>query len=525
MTDTITEPVAPLVETGPDPTTSTAGENATATKVDHTAGGFPVVPLALSGANATAGLLAAAALAGGPVAAAVAMTGAVALGAAARKRIKPGKAKAAAKQTAPAARSSGAGRVPSQPRSSARSGIPASRKGAGKASHRAGSTPAGGKHGSRPGKGGMPSVRQRAGQAAGRLAGGRAGQVRELRAAARAQSPSRAAARTAGVQARRQVADNRRAAKAAERATGTRAAARGPAARTLSKGMSKAAAVRDKVVGAARQVRDRAAGRAVASGREGIRQTAHRKRVTQLAAPARKAARKALRRSAARFHGRRAVAGLLAGAAGVLGLVSTPLGRKLRMPSLMHPGRRLYRALVERARTAREARDAEIRTQLEQDEEAAEQQAVAEQSDDEQQIGDRVERPANHVPAPPTSEGAPQVSTASGFRFEEHAAEMEAAAQSYEPDNAMEILAMIEGLPHALGSVANVMKILSERADEEFPLHKAVAETFRDCFGAVMASVSLAEEMGPVFRQVHEADIARHEDPRNGLDAEKGWNV
>ncbi|MFE2552231.1 hypothetical protein ACFXGI_27265 [Streptomyces sp. NPDC059355] len=326
------------------------------------------------------------------------------------------------------------------------------------------------------------------------------------------------------MQARRQVADNRRAAKAAERATSTKTA-RGPAARTLSKGMSKAAAVRDKAVGAARQVRDRAAGRAVASGREGIRQAALRKRVAQLSAPARKTARKALRRSAARFHGRRALAGLLGAAAGVLGMVSTPLGRRLRMPSLMHPGRRLYRALVGRASSAREARDAEISARLEQDEQAAEQQAVAEQSEDEQQIGDRVERPASHIPAPPASEGAPQVSTASGFRFEEHAAEMEAAAQSYEPDNAMEILAMIEGLPHALGSVANVMKILSERADEEFPLHKAVAETFRDCFGAVMASVSLAEEMGPVFRQVHEADIARHEDPRNGLDAEKGWNV
>ncbi|WP_234382312.1 hypothetical protein [Streptomyces sp. XY332] len=346
-----------------------------------------------------------------------------------------------------------------------------------------------------------------------------------MRAASRAQSPSRAATRTAGVQARRQVADNRRAAKAAERNTGTRAAARGPAARTLAKGMSKAAAVRDKAVGAARQVRDRSVGRTVASGREGIRQAALRKRVAQLSAPARKAARKALRRSAARFHGRRALAGLLAGAAGVLGMVTTPLGRKLRMPSLMHPGRRLYRALTERARTAREARDEQIRTQLEQDEQTAEQTALSEQSEDEQQIGDRAERPASHIPAPPTHEGAPQVSTASGFRFEEYAAEMEAAAQSYEPDNAMEILAMIEGLPMALGSVANVMKILSERADEEFPLHKAVAETFRDCFGAVMASVSLAEEMGPVFRQVHEADIARHEDPRNGLDAEKGWNV
>ncbi|MFJ2751922.1 hypothetical protein [Streptomyces sp. NPDC087297] len=541
MTDTITQPVAPPTNTTPDPTTpgTGSGEATTAAaKVEHTSGGFPVVPLALFGANSTAGLLATAALAGGgPVAAAMAMSGAVALGAAARKHSKRGKAKATSKPVSkPAsssARSAGTGRIPAQPRPSARSAHSAATtprkstgiKGTGKAAHRAGSPAVGGKSGSRSSTSRAPSARQRAAQTVGGLAGGRVGQVRELRAAARVQAPTRSAARAAGVQARRQVADNRRTAKAAERNAGTRPAGRGPAARTLAKGMSKAAAVRDKVVGAGRALRDRSAGRAVASGRERVRQAAHRKRVEQLTAPARKAARMALLRSAARFHARRALAGLLGAAAGVLGTVTTLLGRKLRMPWLMHLGRRLYRALVNRALAAREARDAAIRAQLEQEEQAAEQLAAAEENDDAQQIGDRVERPASHVPAPPTHEGAIQVSSASGFRFEEYAAEMEAAAQSYEPENAMEILAMIEGLPHALGSVANVMKILSERSDEEFPLDKVIAETFRDCFGAVMASVSLAEEMGPVFRMVHEADIARHEDPRNGYEAEKGWNV
>jgi hypothetical protein len=113
----------------------------------------------------------------------------------------------------------------------------------------------------------------------------------------------------------------------------------------------------------------------------------------------------------------------------------------------------------------------------------------------------------------------------SGFKFEEYAAEMETAAQQYAPDDAMEILAMVDGLPAALASVANVMRILAERADGEFPLEKEVADGFNDIFGAVSSAVAVAEDMGPLFRQAHEQDIARHEDPRNGPEAEKGWNV
>lgn len=116
-------------------------------------------------------------------------------------------------------------------------------------------------------------------------------------------------------------------------------------------------------------------------------------------------------------------------------------------------------------------------------------------------------------------------SSTSGFRFEELAAEMEQAAQAYEPENAMEILAMVEGLPEALGSIANIMRILAERSDSEFPLEKEVADGFADIYGALNSATAVAEDLGPVFRQAHEADIARHEDPRNGPDAEKGWNV
>ncbi|MFB7171297.1 hypothetical protein ACFCYM_10800 [Streptomyces sp. NPDC056254] len=543
MTETITETQAPPENAtpAPAPPAETAAP-VSGKEVEHTPGGFPVIPLSLSGTNAAASLFATAALAGGPVAAAIAMTGAAVLGtAAAHHRNKNNSKKKAPAKTSPAAAKTAGGgrgslgRIPAQPRTTPRPGGGAgSRKSAGGGTtQRAGGTGglarSGGsasKH-SKHSKPGRPSVRQRAAHAAGSLAGGRAGQVHALRQQARTQPPTRAAARSAAVQARRQVADTRRAAKAAERAAGT-TGPKGPAARTLAKGMSKATAARDKATAATRTARDRAAGRAVANGRTGVREAARRARVAQLKAPAQKAARKALLRSAARFHARRALAAVLGGALGLLGMVTTPLGRKLRWAWLQFPGRRLYRFLLGRARAEREDGDAGIRNGLEDAERVAEEQADAELEQDLEgdRLGDRAERPEHPTHAPPTGEGAQLMdSSTSGFRFEELAAEMEQAAQAYEPESAMEILAMVEGLPEALGSIANIMRILAERSDSEFPLEKEVADGFADIYGALNSATAVAEDLGPLFRAVHEADIARHEDPRNGPDAEKGWNV
>ncbi|MYS40863.1 hypothetical protein GTY23_06320 [Streptomyces sp. SID5998] len=205
----------------------------------------------------------------------------------------------------------------------------------------------------------------------------------------------------------------------------------------------------------------------------------------------------------------------------MFGLVTSPIGRKLNIPWLVHPGRRLYRRLAGVAAEQRAARDEAIREELAEREAAADAQAVEDGTDG---IADGVERPAATVPTSSTSEVS-EGEHVSGFRFEEAAAEMEQAAGQYDPENAMEILAMVEGLPAALTSVANVMKILAERSDSEFPLEKEIADGFNDIFGALMSAVAVAEDMGPLFRQVHEQDIARHEDPRNGHEAEKGWNV
>jgi hypothetical protein len=451
-----------------------------------------VVPLALTGANTTVGAVAAAALAGGPLVAMVAAVGAAALTVAttSNNRRKTG--------------TRSGGRIPSQSRATS----------AGTNAGRGAGTPRTSSPGSRAGARHRSAGRHATGTTAGAARpetsrrAGRMGQVKALRAAQHAAAPSRAERRAQITQARRGAADARRAEKAAQRTA--RAAGKGRAGRTVAAARGRAAGARDAAVGKTRAARDAQARNTVAQHRSAVRK-----------APARRKARRALWRSAARLQGRRLLAALLAAPLGVLGMLTTPLGRKLGWAWLMYPGRRLYRRMVASGKDAKAERDAQIRADQEAEEAAAD--AAAEQ-DGTDVIGGEVERPEQVVPAP-ASTATEEVSYVSGFNFEEFAAEMENAARSYEPESAMEILAMVESLPNALTSVANTMRILAERADSEFPLEKPVADGFNDIFTALQTAVSTAEELGPVFRDAHEQDIARHEDPRNGPDAEKGWNV
>ncbi|MDF6042126.1 hypothetical protein LRD69_08095 [Streptomyces sp. JH14] len=511
MTELSTEPIA---ETPPAPATPPQDGPAPApaeATVEHTAGGWPVVPIAMTGANSTVTALAAAALAGGPIAAAVAATGACVLGVAAATRNHRAHRKHATGRTNRAATSYGGrtGRGTGGVHGAASRGTSGgSAKHAGRSSSRTSSTP------------GVPHQRKiasnRAGKAAGHASGkparqhgpGRAGEVKALRASARQATPSRAARRAETAGARRAVADARRGTKTAARTASL--ARKGPIGLSVGKAAGRVGAAKGAVIDRTRAARDRRAADQVAGQRGTVRK-----------APARKKARKALWRSAARFQGRRLRAALLAGVLGLVGMFTTPLGRKLGWAWLMYPGRRLYARMTRTAEEQRHQRDGAIRVVLQDDEAAADTEAADNGAD---QVGDTAERPAGLTPAAPTT-SASEGESVSGFRFEEYAAEMESAAGQYDPENAMEILAMVEGLPAALTSVANVMKVLAERADSEFPLEKDVADGFNDIFGAVMSAVAVAEDMGPLFRQSHEQDIARHEDPRNGPEAEKGWNV
>ncbi|MGP3753805.1 hypothetical protein [Streptomyces sp. IBSNAI001] len=471
----------------------------------------------MTGANSTIGLVAASALVGGPVGAALAATGAAVVGVAgaARRRSKTrhtaGGTASRAVRKASAART-GRG-IPSQGRSTgARStGTPSRSRGGTTASLR--------KAGSTGSRSGAPSGTGRgaAGKTAGRGTVGRhAAQVSALRDTARAQSPTRHAARTNTAQARRSVADARRAARAGTGATGGRSSTSGGPGKTRSSGILSRAA--RATVGKARSARDAAIrkGRTARDERAANRLKSSRDRIRK--AGVRKAARAALRRSALRKQGRRLMAALLAAPLGVLGMLSTPLGKRLGWAWLQQPGRRLYQHLMRSAEERKAARDAAIRERL-----AAEEKALDDDAADGPEVGDTVQRPFHLLPAPYST--PLEVVSMSGFKFEEAAAEMENAARTYEPENSMEILSMVENLPHALTSVANTFRILAERSDSEFPLEKDIAGAFDEIYGALMRAVDASADLGDLFRQVHDHDIARHEDPRNGPEAEKGWNV
>ncbi|MEV7641808.1 hypothetical protein AB0O32_17895 [Streptomyces rubiginosohelvolus] len=492
--------------------------------MEHTAGGWPVVPLAVTGANSTIGLVAASALVGGPVGAALAATGAAVVGVASATRRSNQNRRTAGKSASRTVRKASAARtgrgVPSQGRTTASrsTGAPSRSRSGSKANLRkAGST------GGRTGAGNHTGAgRGAAGKSAGRGALGRhAAQVSALRDTARAQSPTRNAARTSTVQARRSVADARRAARVgttpSATGTGGRSGTSGGSGETRSSGLlgragkataNKARSARDAAIRKGRTARDARAANRLESSRDRIRK-----------AGVRKAARAALRRSALRKQGRRLMAALLAAPLGVLGMLSTPLGKRLGWAWLQQPGRRLYQHLMRSAEERKAARDAAIRERLAAEEKALDDATAA----DGPEIGDTVQRPFHLLPAPYST--PLEVVSMSGFRFEEAAAEMENAARTYEPENSMEILSMVENLPHALTSVANTFRILAERSDSEFPLEKDIAGAFDEIYGALMRAVDASADLGDLFRAVHDHDIARHEDPRNGPEAEKGWNV
>ena len=518
MTELSAEPVAPPAATPPPPEPIAPQPPPAAPTVApdlaHTPGGIPVLPLALSGTNSAVGAIGAAALVGGgPLALAVAVAAgsAAVLGtsAALRARRLNSVAGRGSRRSAGSNRQGGTRRTPRSPasRSGGSSGLFSGSRGRGTgAKSRTGGGTSGsglrsgggaGRHGGRHASG-LGAKRNGTGQ----QSAGRAGQVRALRQNNRAQTPTRSAARQQTTAARRAVADARRDARAATRDAKS-AASRGRLGRAGGWAAGKAASGSRALVNKARALRDRNTAGQVNAKRGQVRK-----------APARRKARMGLLKSAARFQGRRALAALVGGAAGVLGCLTTPLGRKLGARWLMHPGRRLYQRLVQAAREKRAARDEQIRATRTAEEAAADAAGPGE-------IGDRVQRPAHLIPAVPGLEAI----HVSGFKFEEAAAEMENAARTYAPDGNMEILTMIDNLPTALLSIANTFRILAERSDEEFAFEKDVAAGFDDIHRTLLNAVDSGETLVPLFRDVHAQDIARHEDPRNGSEAEKGWNV
>ncbi|MFI6979953.1 hypothetical protein ACIBSV_15360 [Embleya sp. NPDC050154] len=540
-----------------------------ATPTPHSPGGVPAVPALVVASNTTVGLVSSAAVVGGPYAIGLAVVaGVTATGAAASCAMNVRRERRAAEgRTAPARRERraikraaaaatrhgrvgalsrlGMGGTPSTRRAGGKSGGTGGKSGgAGKAGGKRGSGaglgggagrgPGAGKSvagkaksgtGPKPGPGSKPGAGSKSpggkgpgaghtggrGAVSGKAAGARAGVARAAKAAAAKAGAAKGAvgavksARAAGsggsrAERRRQVTAARRAHRDARR--DSKAKSRQAAANSPTK--------RNRLTGAigSRAARARSAWRARRDGRRENRIAAARGRAREAMA------RRALRRSAWRYRLRCAATALAVLPVGLLGVVSTEIGRRMGWTWLMYPGRRMWAGLTRRALHARLDRDVAI---------VAAHEAANEDDDEAAKVAPTVERPPRGASTDDDSsnnnKGDIQVSgNTGGFDLALMCEEIESAAGQYDPDGAMQVLAFLESLPTALHSFANVFKILAEKSDSELPLDPMVADVLGAIHGLLAGAADGAEDVPQVFRTVHAGDIRRHEEPRPGED-------
>jgi hypothetical protein len=510
-----------------------------APKVEHTDGGLPAIPLLVITSNTAAAGLSAAAIAAGPMAAAGIAAGtlvtAVAVSARSRK-----KTKTAARRVAPKPapkKSTGTG-------SAARGSVPGARRTSGGTSAGSRTGGLGGAKKSTPAKGSPSKTSgakasaakastakapaagagaKRKGASAGGAGatagkGGRVGQIKALRTAKKAEGKSRKQQREQATQTRRALKDGRRGERAAlknlKKQTGTDAknTPAAPGTRKTGKAGIGAALKKfaSKKTAAARTKARNSKDQSVLSRGQRIKQA--RRNAKSRAAMVRKVVG-----AKARYGTKAAGAALLTAPAGLLGALTTPLGRKLGWSWLMHPGRRLYRRLTAKAKKNLHARITDAKN------------AHAKNTSPESADSVPAELIAGAVPRGPRQHtitlGEPDMSEALKFHFDESAADMEAAAQAYEPGGMIHVYQTIQGMPAGIQSWANTFKILAEKSDESFPLEAEVGEALSEVFELLQKAASAAEDVQKTFETKHEHDLERLQSPRKSLEAEKGWDI
>jgi hypothetical protein len=102
------------------------------------------------------------------------------------------------------------------------------------------------------------------------------------------------------------------------------------------------------------------------------------------------------------------------------------------------------------------------------------------------------------------------------------AEEFSAAAAKYAPESAHGLAPDFDQLPVVIANLAAGFRNYAQRIHQTEPVHQAVTEALFDLFAGVNKLVSTAETIGPLHRQVHDADIARVENPRPN---EARWNA
>lgn len=548
------------------PAPTTIRKNTTPT-LDHTPGGLPVIPLAVITSNTTVAGLSALAVTAGPVAAAAAagsvLVGAVAVKAAgaraARKPNRPRTVQKPAPRTpqnssggtrrnlVPTQRSAGSGnggKRRTTPSASTSAGTRSRTNGASRSTTGAAKTSLTKKN--TPAKPTSPSGKNHARKTP-QPPSSRAEQIKALRRDKAAAAPTRKERRAKELADRRVLRDGRRQAKrdarAQKKSGGPGASTTAPHTKaprpgnnkhngkggtspSLTKRQAVTQPVNPKTSGKASdtlrpvtktdtlRAKTRAAIDKASENRTArIRQARHK-------AKARAALVKARTRARTRFATRAAGAGLLAAPLGLLGCLTTPIGKRLGWRWLQHPGRRLYRRLTETARYNRNARLADAQNTYAHDTDPA----SLEIAPDQQSINDTVAR-APRTGHTPDLTGDPDMSEDIKLHFLETSEETVSAARAYEPGGMLHVRQVIKAMPVALENWAQAFAVLAEKSDAEFPLGDEIGEGLDDIHQQMRQLISHAEELAQTFDRIHENDIERLINPRKSREAEKTWDT
>ncbi|MFJ1707856.1 hypothetical protein [Kitasatospora sp. NPDC088346] len=116
-------------------------------------------------------------------------------------------------------------------------------------------------------------------------------------------------------------------------------------------------------------------------------------------------------------------------------------------------------------------------------------------------------------------------STVPAFSLSSAADVMLQAASTFDPEHMTEFEQLVNDLPGAFLTIQDVLRVLAELSAERLPVDPAVVEEIGEGYRAMGKVVAALEEVPVIYRRVHEADIERIENPRNGVDGERRWNV
>lgn len=110
-----------------------------------------------------------------------------------------------------------------------------------------------------------------------------------------------------------------------------------------------------------------------------------------------------------------------------------------------------------------------------------------------------------------------------GLPHAHYAADLNAAATKYSPDDAYRVVDEAGQWPDAIRDFALSIRAYYNRLESEhFPISPGSRQTIHELYAAASKLIPLAQEIQPALRRDHEADLKRREAPRGD---ESKWNV